>query len=139
MAIVFCPSQKTKNATKRCIYSGIFCYRRNRAITAPQSQWVELPQQPPLQQPKWTFSVNFLGFCSSFGPPQQSSFFVVQPSMNLCNKVSKHIKDIFYNRHHKHKETHIIGSCYSICALRVLYQAAAGSSKRRLKNSANLY
>lgn len=59
-------------------------------------------------------------------------------SRDSCNRVPKHIKEIFYSHHQVNKETHIIGVAAMFCVLRVLYQATSGSSKYGLKNSTKL-
>ena len=59
-------------------------------------------------------------------------------SRDLCNRIPKHIKEIFYSRHQVDRETHIIGVATTFCVPRVLYQATSGSFKHGLKNSTKL-
>ena len=90
-----------------------------------ESKWILIPISTPLDL--LSFEKQNRKFCIRL--------MMTWSSRNLC---LEYIKYILYSHHHTHKKACIIGSCYDICAPRVLYQVTINSFKRELKNSVKL-
>ena len=121
-----------------------WCYWRSKATQEKLNLQVSIPSSIPVIQSRINESWNqapLLSIYQDWGKLDVIFYFLPMltgPLRNLCTKVPKHIRDIFYSCHQELERHNHNKNCCNVCEPRVLCQPTFDSSKHGLKSSTKL-